>query len=164
MPPFLDKRVLLSFNPLAGNRSGLRRETCGPHISVCSTFRLRSASLAQPVSRLLCPLLTSPRYFGANRSAPQLQSSEAPGRSPEVRHATVTAQAPDLQSAPQPQMEGFAVTCPLAPDAPRLISGSCSSPRSFGFSFLREPTSRGGPCRFPSLRLCENLAVGLSPT
>jgi len=34
-------------------------------------------------------------------------------------------------------MEGFAVTCPLAPDAPRLISGFCSSPRSFGFSFLQ---------------------------
>ena len=27
------------------------------------------------------------------------------------------------QNAPQPQMEGFAVTCPLAPDASRLISG-----------------------------------------
>src|SRR3990172_3192636 len=36
-------------------------------------------------------------------------------------------------------MEGFAVTCPLAPDAPRLISGFCSSPRSFGFSFLQTP-------------------------
>src|SRR5688572_18582321 len=34
-------------------------------------------------------------------------------------------------------MEGFAVTCPLAPDAPRLISGSCSSPRSFGLDFLQ---------------------------
>lgn len=38
---------------------------------------------------------------------------------------------------PNPQMEDFAVTCPLVPDAPRLISGSCSSPRSFGFSFLQ---------------------------
>src|SRR5581483_3365803 len=36
-------------------------------------------------------------------------------------------------------MEGFAVTCPLAPDAPRLISGFCSSPRSFGFDFLQTP-------------------------
>lgn len=34
-------------------------------------------------------------------------------------------------------MEGFAVTCPLAPDAPRLISGFCSSPRDFALSFLR---------------------------
>ena len=36
-------------------------------------------------------------------------------------------------------MEGFAVTCPLAPDVPRLLSGFCSSPRSFGFSFLQTP-------------------------
>jgi len=36
-------------------------------------------------------------------------------------------------------MEGFAVTCPLAPDAPRLISGFCSSSRSFGLGFLQTP-------------------------
>ena len=33
--------------------------------------------------------------------------------------------------------EGFAVTCPLAPDVSRLISDSCSSPRSFGFGFFQ---------------------------
>ena len=43
------------------------------------------------------------------------------------------------QNAPQPQMEGFAVTCPLAPDASRLISGFCSSPYSFGLGFLQTP-------------------------
>ena len=43
------------------------------------------------------------------------------------------------QNAPQPQREGFAVTCPLAPDASRLRSGFCSSPRSFGLSFLQTP-------------------------
>ena len=36
-------------------------------------------------------------------------------------------------------MEGFAVTCPLAPNAPRLLSGFCSSPRSFGFGFFQTP-------------------------
>ena len=36
-----------------------------------------------------------------------------------------------------PMIEGFAVTCPHAPDVPRRISGFCSSPRSFGFSFLQ---------------------------
>ena len=36
-------------------------------------------------------------------------------------------------------MDGFAVTCPLAPDAPRLLSGFCSSPRSFGFGFFQTP-------------------------
>ena len=38
-----------------------------------------------------------------------------------------------------PQMEDFAVTCPLAPDASRLISGFCSSSRSFGLDFLQTP-------------------------
>ena len=36
-------------------------------------------------------------------------------------------------------MEGFAVTCPLAPGASRLISGFCSSSRSFGLDFLQTP-------------------------
>jgi hypothetical protein len=39
----------------------------------------------------------------------------------------------------QLQMEGFVVTCPLAPDASRLISGFCSSSRSFGLGFLQPP-------------------------
>lgn len=36
-------------------------------------------------------------------------------------------------------MEGFAVTCPLAPDVPHLRSGSCSSPRALGLDFLQTP-------------------------
>ena len=36
-------------------------------------------------------------------------------------------------------MEGFAVTCPLAPGMPHLLSGSCSSPRTFGLGFLQTP-------------------------
>jgi hypothetical protein len=36
-----------------------------------------------------------------------------------------------------PQMEDFAVTCPLVPSAPHLISGFCSSPK--GTSFGRRP-------------------------
>ena len=38
-----------------------------------------------------------------------------------------------------PQREDFAVTCPLVPDASRLLSGFCSSPRSFGLGFLQTP-------------------------
>ena len=34
-------------------------------------------------------------------------------------------------------MEGFAVTCQLAPGVPHLLSGSCSSPRTFGWGFLQ---------------------------
>jgi hypothetical protein len=37
------------------------------------------------------------------------------------------------------QMEDFAVTCPLVPDVPHLVSGSCSSPRIFGLGFLQTP-------------------------
>ena len=40
---------------------------------------------------------------------------------------------------PTPQMEDFTVTCPLVPNASRLISGFCSSPRSFGLGFLQTP-------------------------
>src|SRR5665647_656192 len=36
-------------------------------------------------------------------------------------------------------MEDLAVTCPLVPNASRLISGSCSSPRNFALGFLRTP-------------------------
>src|SRR5262245_25723411 len=36
-------------------------------------------------------------------------------------------------------MEGFMVTCPLAPSVPHLISSSCSSPRAFGLGFLQTP-------------------------
>jgi len=36
-------------------------------------------------------------------------------------------------------MEGFAVTCPLAPSVPHLVSGSCSSPRAFALDFLPTP-------------------------
>ena len=40
-----------------------------------------------------------------------------------------------IKHAPLP-MEGFVVTCPLAPDVPHLLSGSCSSSRAFGLGFL----------------------------
>ena len=42
-----------------------------------------------------------------------------------------------------PRMEDFAVTCPLVPGVPHLVSGSCSSPRIFGLGFLQTPP-RGG--------------------
>ncbi len=77
--------------------------------------------------------------------AAQLQLPATPWRPPVVRHESFLAQAPDLQNAPTPalppalQMEGLVVTCPLAPDASRLISGFCSSPRDFALDFLRTP-------------------------
>ena len=61
------------------------------------------------------------------------------------------------------RMEDFAVTCPLVPGVPHLVSGSCSSPRTFGLGFLRTPPRGGRPCPSPSLRLRDHLARGLSP-
>jgi len=53
---------------------------------------------------------------------------------------SLSALPPELQSASQqPQMEDFAVMYPLVPDASRLLSGFCSSPRSFGLGFLQTP-------------------------
>jgi hypothetical protein len=37
------------------------------------------------------------------------------------------------------RMEDFAVTCPLVPGVPHLVSGSCASPRAFGLGFLQTP-------------------------
>src|SRR5215510_14697596 len=36
-------------------------------------------------------------------------------------------------------MEDFVVACPLVPDVPHLLSGSCSSPRTFAPRFLQTP-------------------------
>src|SRR5262245_44595709 len=60
-------------------------------------------------------------------------------------------------------MEDFAVTCPLVPSVPHLVSGSCSSPRACGLGFLQTPPRSGCPCPSPRLRLREYLARGLTP-
>jgi hypothetical protein len=102
-----------------------------------SSFIVPAFSRGQPTYYAICRLLHGIQRRLLNA---QLRSSEAPERSPGVRHVTVAAQTPDLQNASQlPQMEDFAVTCPLVPDASRLISGFCSSPRSFGLGFLQTP-------------------------
>lgn len=36
-------------------------------------------------------------------------------------------------------MEDFVVTCQLVLGVPHLVSGSCSSPRTFGLAFLQTP-------------------------
>ena len=54
-------------------------------------------------------------------------------------------------------------TCPLAPDASRLISGFCSSPRDFALSLPKHPASRRRTCPLANLRLYIGLESGLSP-
>jgi hypothetical protein len=61
------------------------------------------------------------------------------------------------------RMEDFAVTCPLVPGVPHLLSGSGASPRACGLGFLQTPPRGGRPGPSPSLRLRDHLARGLSP-
>jgi hypothetical protein len=104
---------------------------------------LHCSGLRSGATDLLCPLLTPVRRSGSvsrsSASFTRTRVPKAPDRPPGVRHVTVAARAPDLQNASQPQREGFAVTCPLAPDASRLLSDFCSSPRSFGFGHRKTP-------------------------
>lgn len=88
--------------------------------------------------RTLCPLLTSPplSMTVARHLVGCCQPTAVEISRGKTRHFRC-ASAGFTKCIPKPQMEDFAVTCPLVPDAPRLISGFCSSPRSFGFSFLQ---------------------------
>ena len=43
------------------------------------------------------------------------------------------------------RMEDFAVTCQLVQSVPHLVSGSCSSPRTFGLGFLQTPPHGDAP-------------------
>ena len=117
---------------------------------------------------LLCPLQTSAlrsapiSQHSANFS--RTRDPRAQSRSPKVRHRTVQALCHDgmrgrpfgigrsltaplfprvdaefIKHVPNGRMEDFAVTCPLVPNVPHLRSGSCTSPRAFGLSFLQTP-------------------------
>jgi len=93
--------------------------------------------------RLLCPLLTSPRYSAsvAKRPASMFRStgeiSQGKTRYLHCMDAGFT------KCTRLPQMEDAARTCPLVPNASRLISGFCSSPRSFGLGFPATRMARG---------------------
>ena len=179
MPPSLVGQVLLSFNPLAGNRSGLQWSALRLwHIRGC-VFRHCSASLAVPAFHLVRPLLTSPRYSAsvARRPASMLRSTGEISRG-KTRYLHCI-DAGFTKRTLLPQMEDVARTCPLVPNASRLISGFCSSPRSFGFGVPAapracgvqagtskavcsckprlhpsDPASRRRPCPSPCLRFC----------
>ena len=84
---FLGKRVLLSFNPLSGYRSGLQCSSLRLMPSRGCVFRHCSASIASPGAHLLRPLLTSPRRSApiARHSAPIFRSTEEISRG-KTRH------------------------------------------------------------------------------
>ena len=119
-----------------GHRSGLRFRTLRLSLSVRSTFRLRSASLASPALCLLCPLLTSaPR--SASLATCSVRTSGQRCRSPEVSSTAFPTHPPDLPSRLLMAMD-FAVIRPLV-QALGLISGFCSSGRGFAPRFLQTP-------------------------
>src|SRR5215831_4944611 len=65
-------------------------------------------------------------------------------RSPGVSSAAFHAQSPNLRFAPLMDMD-FAVSCPLVRHW-RLISGFCSSTRTFVPCFLQTPPRGRSPC------------------
>src|SRR5712692_8805001 len=67
-----------------------------------------------------------------------------PSRSPGVSSTAFRAQSPNLRFASLMDMD-FAVSCPLVRRW-RLVSGFCSSTRTFVPCFLQTPPRGGSPC------------------
>ncbi len=127
--PLLQSPFGAPFGPSV--RCGAARPIC------CPAFRLWGASLALPASNLLCPLLTSADRSGRlpPPSVPRRDSRQiSQGKTQNVSRVG----AGFIKHTPL-RMEDFAVTCPLVPGVPHLVSGSCASPRAFGLGFLQTP-------------------------
>src|SRR5215208_4655489 len=109
----------------------------------CRTVRHEATSPLIPfgpsrLTPLLYPLLTSARRSGgiAPTSARLPPSTGQISRGKTQSFPCISAGF--IKHTPT-QKEDFAVTCQLIPGVPHLISGSCSSPRSFGLGFLQTP-------------------------
>jgi len=124
--PFLQSPRGAPFGP--SSRGVAARPICFP------VFRLRGASIASPASGLLCPLLTSPGRSEQVARLPVLSDNREISQG--KTRIVLRANAGFIKYVPL-RMEDFAVTCPLVPDVPHLISGSCSSPRAFASGFLQ---------------------------
>lgn len=124
--PFLQSPLGAPFGP--SSRGVAARPIC------CPAFRLWGASIASPATGLLCTLLTSPGRSEPVTRFPVLADNReiSQGKTQNV----LRVDAGFIKHTPL-RMEDFAVTCPLVPGVPHLISGSCSSPRAFGLGFLR---------------------------
>src|SRR6266849_9655133 len=72
-------------------------------------------------------------------------------RSPGVSSIAFSAQPPDLRFAPLMDMD-FAIRCPLVRRW-RLLSGFCSSARTFDPRFLQTPPRGDSPCASLTLHL-----------
>jgi hypothetical protein len=102
-----------------------------------------------------------------NASCPSFSASltaSAPERSPEVRHGSFTARAPNLQSASNFADGGLRSHVPARPECTTPTIRFLFIAPQLWVRLLSDPASRRRPCRFPSLRLCLYLAAGLPPT
>src|SRR5437879_4519443 len=81
VPPFLDKRLLLSFNPLSGHRSGLQRQRVAVRLVCLLRLSARSAPIASPASSPTTPFADFFLAVSANLSAlsPFLPHAESQG-------------------------------------------------------------------------------------
>ncbi|MGF6313358.1 hypothetical protein ABIB82_007496 [Bradyrhizobium sp. i1.8.4] len=119
-------------------------------LSVFSTFRPWSASIALPTARPntpsadFCPAVRRPR---GRLSGPRA----TPGRSPGVSSIAFGAQPPDLRFASLMDLD-FAMCRPLVRRL-HFISGFCSSARTFDPRFLQTPPRDGSPCVSLTLHL-----------
>ena len=163
IPLFLGKRLLLSFNPLSGHRSGLQWSALRLMPSWGCVFRHCSASIALPTFHLVCPLLTSPRYSApiTRRPASIFRSTGEISRGKTRYLHCINAGFTKCTPTADGGLHGHVPARP-----------GCITPRirflfiapQFRIGLPPDPTSRRRPCPSPCLRLCENLAIGLSPT
>src|SRR5690606_718752 len=113
-------------------------------------------------THLLCLLLTSPRYSAPIARRPASERSTGETSRGKTRHCHC-ADAEFTKCTPAAD-GGLRGHLPARP--------GCTTPHirflfivpQFWVRLPPDPASRRRPCRFPSLRLCENLAAGLSPT
>lgn len=107
-------------------------------VSRCATVQLPYLRYSMPPmpSADFCHTVRA-NYSSLSHAISRKRLAMAYGRPSGVRTVPFDAQTPDLYSTSRLRMEDFAVTCPLVPDVPHLVSGSCSSPRIFGLGFLQ---------------------------
>src|SRR5574337_281119 len=129
LPRIDTRRPLLSFNPLSGYRSGLWWGESSRVFRPCRSWlvsppTMPSADFCRPVrsgSPDLSPIPPDSRQISQGKTQNVWRVDAG-----FIKHTPL-------------RMEDFAVTCPLVPGVPHLLSGSCASPRAFGLGFLQTP-------------------------
>jgi hypothetical protein len=139
------------------------RRTCvrfcfiGSHRGLLSCSRVSCSGL-RPISRLLCPLLTSAdSSLRLSTHVAQWQTA----RSPRVLRSHLPAYACPIYVAAFRERMGLCIYWPAYPAAPPL-SASCSSGQRFASSFLQIPPHGGHPCSSANTSPCR-VCRGLSP-